>query len=1026
MRIAILVVSCINYMARRWFRFTEYFMNMFATLTIQFICAFIVCTFACAEVVIEPYDSQVSDTRPLAPQKAADDWNLPPGFKVSVFAAEPEVRQPVALAMDERGRLWVAECYTYAEASLRFDAKLRDRILILEDTDGDGKADRRTIFADGLQRLSSIEIGLGGVWAITHPNLVFMPDRNRDDQPDGPPEIKLDGFESTTNHHTMANGLRWGPDGWLYGRQGIQATSAIGKPGTPENQRAHCNGGIWRYHPQRHATEVVCHGTTNPWGMDWNEYGEAFFINTVIGHLWHAIPGAHFRRMHGEDLISHTYDTIEQHADHVHWDTKESWDNWRKAGISDSSSAAGGGHAHTGLMFYAGDNWPAEWRGKLLTINFNGRRLNVENVVRTAGSGYVGKHLPDIAFSADSWFRGIDLLYGPDGGVFIADWSDTGECHENDGVHRGSGRIYKMTYGTPKPPKLPLISSLTPIELIPLLKHKNEHFFRHARRRFQEQAYTATDLNAARTALLKKLENDPSTIGKLRALWCLHASGGVSHAILIRLLAHPDEYLRTWAIRLLVDDPTSAERITDLPGKLAALAATERAASVRLTLASSLQRLPRSSRTVIASPLLARKSDAADHNLPQMLWYGIEPLAATDPIALATLGTQCELPLTRRCIARRLTALGPDGATALSQLLAHTAKNPSTQLDILNGIKSALVGERRATPPAAWGTVGPAFSNNTDPAVRETFRTLGVVFGDPLALEATRLFALDLSQEINARREALRACIESRLPGLRELCTALLPTPGLTATAADGLALEADPALADLILKNFSSLDSSEKNGVLSTLVSRPTWAARVLTAIASDSLPRDAISAFHARQIVGFNDSALNRQLAEVWGQFREPDTAKRDQIAAWKKRLTPEVLAEGDLDAGKVLFKSLCSTCHILNGEGGQLGPELTGSGRDHLDYLLQNILDPNAAVANAYQLTTVQMNDGRSLSGFIRSKNERILILKTLAEEIPLPLLEITSTHQSPLSLMPEGLLLACNENQVRDLIAYLMKK
>src|SRR5690606_27358350 len=189
---------------------------------------------------------------------------------------------------------WVAEGYTYAgHAGGYYEKSLRDRIVVFEDTDGDGRHDKRTVFADGLARLTSIEVGFGGVWALTLPNLVFIPDRNRDDVPDGPPEVVLDGFDIANSAHTLANGLRWGPDGWLYGRQGILGLSALGVPGAPDSARVRLNPGIWRVHPQRHTVEVVCEGTTNPWGMDWNEYGEAFFINTVIGHLWHVIPGAH-------------------------------------------------------------------------------------------------------------------------------------------------------------------------------------------------------------------------------------------------------------------------------------------------------------------------------------------------------------------------------------------------------------------------------------------------------------------------------------------------------------------------------------------------------------------------------------------------------------------------------------------------------------------------------------------------------------------------------------------------------------
>ena len=172
-----------------------------------------------------------------------------------------------------------------------------------------------------------------------------------------------------------------------------------------------------------------------------------FFINTVNGHLWHLIPGAHFVRPHTIEPNPRVYEPIDQHADHYHWDNAQGAghdpvDHGRE------DDRRGGGHAHSGLMIYLGDNWPEEYRGKLFTLNFHGRRINVERLER-AGSGYVGRHEPDIVFAADPWFRGIDLSYGPDGGVFVLDWSDTGECHEHNGVHRTSGRIYKFTYGQP-------------------------------------------------------------------------------------------------------------------------------------------------------------------------------------------------------------------------------------------------------------------------------------------------------------------------------------------------------------------------------------------------------------------------------------------------------------------------------------------------------------------------------------------------------------------------------------------------
>ena len=771
--------------------------------------------------------------------------------------------------------------------------------------------------------------------------------------------------------------------------------------------------------------EIVCDGTTNPWGMDWNEYGEAFFINTVIGHLWHVTAGAHYRRMHGSDLNPHAYEIIEQYADHVHWAAGERWNDWQKLGTTDATSAAGGGHAHTGLMFYGGDNWPDSWRGKLFTINFNGRRLNVENVTRD-GSGYVGKHAPDIGFSADPWFRGIDLIYGPDGGVFIADWSDSGECHDNDGVFRQSGRIYKITHGQPTRPAIADIAKLSPQELLPLLDHKNEFFARHARRRLQELAATGADLTKVRAALSEKFAKESDVVRKLRALWSLHASGGADAAFLRAQLSHASEHVRTWAIRFLVDDTSVIASDTASTESLARLAATEPSSFVRLALASALQRLPLAQRAALARPLMSRAEDASDHNLPQMLWYGVEPLGNSDPAALASLGIGCELPLTRRCIARRLTGSREKSDAPLNSLLTKAAADARWQTDILAGMRDALKGERQATPPSAWKTVAPVFARNADAKVQESFRALGAVFADPFALEATRAVVLNPSTSIEIRRTALRSLIDSRAAGLRAVCETVLSEPGLSATAADGLALEKDPAVADAILVRFAAIAPAEKGAVLSTLVSRSTWAGRVLEAVASGKLPRAELTSFHARQIRGFNDAALTKRLGEVWGVSRDSDAEKLAQMARWKNRLTPAVLKQADQTKGRALYNKVCAACHILNGEGGKIGPELTGSGRDNLDYLLQNILDPSAAVAREFQLVTLNMKDGRALSGFVRSRTERIVVLQTLAEAISLSAADITETEGSTLSLMPEGLLEPLGENDVRDLIGYLMQK
>jgi len=246
------------HMLGRWMRFQFAFISAFGCMSLAVI----------AEDFPQPPDTEKSTDHPMPPDEVCRSAVLPPGFQLTAFAAEPDVKNPIAITTDDRGRLWVAENYTWAGADAgNFNVKLRDRVVILEDTDGDGKHDKRTVFWDQATRLTSIEVGFGGVWLLCSPNLLFIPDRNRDDVPDGPPEIVLNGFNTDAVSHTAANGLKWGPDGWLYGRHGILGTSKIGVPGADDSHRVQINTGVWKYHPTRRACEAVMHGMTNPWGF---------------------------------------------------------------------------------------------------------------------------------------------------------------------------------------------------------------------------------------------------------------------------------------------------------------------------------------------------------------------------------------------------------------------------------------------------------------------------------------------------------------------------------------------------------------------------------------------------------------------------------------------------------------------------------------------------------------------------------------------------------------------------------------
>ena len=980
-----------------------------------------------------PKNTEKATTSPMAPEEVVKTAKLPPGFVLSVFAAEPDVQNPIAITTDERGRLWVAENYSWAGGGAGgFDPEQRDRIVVLEDSDGDGKHDKRTVFWDSARKLTSVEVGYGGVWAICLPNLLFIPDANRDDVPDGTPQIVLDGLNEGSVGHTPANGLKWGPDGWLYARHGIQATSSIGKPGSGESQRIKINTGVWRYHPKRGAVETVMFGMTNSWGYDFDQHGEQFVINTVIGHLWHVVPGAHVRRMYGVDMNPHTYQLIEQAADHVHWDTGESWGDVRK-GVTDKTSAAGGGHAHIGLMIYQGDNWPEQYRNRVYTLNLHGMRINSDVLVRQ-GAGYTATHGPDLCFLKDPWFRGMDLITGPDGGVFIADWSDTGECHDHDGVHRTSGRIYKLTHGQPK--KVPAfdLATASATHLVNLQLHANSWWPRQAQRILAERAgkdRNQTDFIEGRSELQKLLIHGELTVRqRLRLMEALHAMGETGDVFVHRAEVS-DEHERVVRLRMLIEVCTEdfvglqPGRNGDVLEALLIKAAREDSSGlVQLYVASALQRMPLDKRWPIAELLAAKSEFANDRMLPLMIWYGIEPSIPRDPARALALIKNSRIPLLTECIARRLTLeIERDPATV--DKLVELAVNDSPQgSSIIAGMALALNGWQKAKAPAGWSKAADHFSKIDSTDLKRHLQGLSVVFGDGRAVDELRKLVTDGNAEPESRRQALRALLVSKPADYVPTLFNLLGDRAIMLEAIRGLAQYDHPDTPQQILNRAGIYGLAERAEMINTLVSRPAYAKTLMDAVRNKRIAATEITAFHARQIRSFENEALARDLTELWGDVRVTTAEKRTLIDQFKSQLTAPALAKADLSAGRATFQKTCANCHVLYGVGRKLGPDITGSNRKNLDYLLENVVDPSASVGADFRAVTVVLDSGRVLSGVVSEQNERTLTLQTAQEPVTLDRKQIEEIKQTALSVMPDGLLQNLNAEQIRDLMAYLM--
>jgi len=995
-----------------------------------------------------PFNSEADRAAaPLAAAAAAAAMEAPAGLRVGVFAAEPDVQNPIAMTWDARGRLWVAENHTYAERPLRMDARLRDRVLILADRDGDGRADERRVFLDDLQQVTSIEVGLGGVWVLCPPRLLFVPDRDGDDVPDGPPQVILDGFDvATENYHNFANGLRFGPDGWLYGRCGASCPGLVGPPGTAADRRVRLEGGIWRYAPSSGTFEALCHGTTNPWGHDWNAWGDGFFINTVNGHLWQIIPGAHYQRPHTVDPNPYAYELLDMHADHWHFDTGAGWQKSRDGSASD----LGGGHAHSGLMIYLGDDWPAEYRGQLFTWNFHGRRLNQERLERQ-GSGYVARHAPDLFQAHDPFFRGIDLAAGPDGSVLALDWSDTGECHEATGVHRTSGRVFRISHAAMPQRRADDLATRSSPALADLVRHPNEWHVRQARLILADRAgrgprgvNVPADVDRREThARLIELAGDEDPLVACRALLTLHASGDSDATMLRGFLGHTDEHLRAWGVRLLGDTwpldgvlgPTAvaeeeASRVSAEHDAVAEdwlqLAAHDPSGLVRLALASSLQRLPVDRRWPLAAALMTRSEDAADHNLPLVVWYGLIPAVEADPVRAADAAGASRWPTTRRLIARRLASLIERQPAGMARLIERLEETDDAEIrhDVLTGVAAGLSGWRRAPKPKGWDSLASSLLAVPGPW-QGTVRDLSAVFGDGRAVDEIRRVVLDDTADAGLRRSALESLVRQGGDGVREICLALLGDHRLNVTAAAGLAGSDDPDAARALIRHYKRFRGPQRPTVIGILASRRSFAAVLRDAVADGSIPRDALTPYDLRQIRSLGDPDLDAWLEREWGAVNETSADARRRIATFKEALTPTVLAGADLSHGRVIYEQACGRCHRLFGAGAAIGPDLTGGQRTNLDYLLENIVDPSGVVSRDARMSIVRLADGRVLNGLVTARDEHALTLVTPTDRHELPMADVADVTLTPHSPMPEGLLDPLSAEAVRDLIGYLMQ-
>jgi putative membrane-bound dehydrogenase-like protein len=945
------------------------------------------------------------------PADAMRTMSLPPGFQVSLVAAEPKVVQPIAMCFDERGRLWVVEGMGYPKK--RPEGQGADRILILEDVKKDGSYAKVTVFKEGLNLVSGIEVGHGGVWVGAAPEFLFIPKDANDKA--GQPVVLLDGWGFHDTHETL-NSFVWGPDGWLYGNHGVFTHSVVGKPGAPDAERQKINAGVWRYHPTRHVFEIFAEGTSNPWGLDYDAHGEFFNTACVIPHLYHILPGARYQRQAGQHFNPYTYDDIKTIADHAHYaGAKIHRPDALK--VPETTDAVGGGHAHSGLAIYNGDNFPAAYRGLLIFGNLHGHRLVSDQVV-PEGSGFAGRHGNDFLRSNDATFIPVSQRVGPDGALYVSDWSDVQVCHNNTQEiwDRTNGRLYRVSYGEAKSRARDL-RALGGEELVALaLDDANEYFVRQARKVLAERGAVE---GAARQFLVAALKEAGPAPRRLRALWALQSTGSLDDALLAGALQDADPSVRGWAVRLIAQEWTAG-----VPA-LAELAKTEPSAQVRRELASALSYLPLERRAAIAEPLLARAEDAQDHNIPLLLWYGIEPLVGADAVRGLALAEVCRHPRTVDFIYRRLAGDAAARAQVLSLALrvSDSARRATLVSRVVEGVRQA--GSFSA--PEGWAVLVAGLRQGASPDLLANLNELDALAGDEASRAYYRGHLADEKAPLPARLRALGVLVAARdraaAPVIHQVF-AEKTTPSFRRSLIQALATVSDEASPAVLLGRFGVFSPEQLTDAVAALASNAAGGKALLAAVAAGKADKTQLSPLVVRQLKSLGDKELDAQLAAVVGVVNATKADFAKNKAKYEAMLKPEAIRKGDITAGRQLFTSACGICHTFGYTGNQVGPGLAGSNIGKLDYFLENVLNPNGVIGKDYQLNVFKLKGGATMSGIVQFEDaQSFRLVMPGGAKFTVAKGEVEQREILPMSLMPEGLLDALTKEQVINLVAYL---
>jgi putative membrane-bound dehydrogenase-like protein len=978
--------------------------------------------------------------KPLEPAESMKHMVVPKGFEVRLFAAEPEITKPIAMAWDHKGRLWIVESTDYPNNKLARGATGHDRIKICEDTDADGKADKFTVFADGLNIPTAIVCAGGGVIIHQAPDTILLKDTDGDDKADER-KVLFTGW-GTDDTHAGPSNLRYGLDNWIYGIVGYSAFR-----GTVAGETLRFGQGLYRFKPDGSKLEFLRSTNNNSWGVGISEEG-LVFGSTANGcpSVFMPIPNRYYERVRGWSpsvlrniADSNRFFPITDKVRQVDWH---------------GGFTAGAGHA-----LYTARTYPRPYWDRTAFVCEPTGHLVATFTLEPRGSDFAAHYGWNLLASDDEWVSPIVAEVGPDGQVWVIDWynfivqhnptprgfeTGKGNAYVTPLRDRKHGRIYRIVYKDAQPESPPRLDPKDPRGLVAALQSDNQLWRLHAQRLLVERA--KQDVAAELVRLVSDEQVDPTGLnaGAVHALWTLHGLGALDPKALPGSLAlakgivHPSAAVRRNALLVLPASPTS----TDLVGRATELVESD--PQVLLAKLLALADLPDSAAAPDAAALLvlealtsgrtrgdrwlsdAATTAAAAHDGPF--------LQALAKRRLNQAAAETIVPIARR-VAEHMGRGAP--VDSIAKLLAGLAEaDPRITDAVVAGLARGWPRDRKATLDEA-----------SERAIAQLFARLGPEAKGQLANLAARLGSTALDRyttEIAAtllatardetkteteRVGAARQLVELR-PGdpdtPRTLLELIAPrTPAtLAAGLIDGAGRSESPQVGAALVEMLPALTPTVRSAAYRALLGRADWTTALLDGAEAGKLRLTDIALDQQQALAAHPDRALaNRakRLLDKGGGLPDPDRQK--VIDA----LAPVALKGGDPARGQEVFKQQCAKCHTHNGEGGKVGPDLTGMAAHPREELLIHILDPGRSVEGNFIQYTLATRDGRVLNGLLASETKTAVELLDADGKSQVVLREdIEELAASKKSLMPEGFESQVKPEGVADLLAFLTQR